>query len=102
MICAFPPMNLVIFPFNILAKFTKDKVFLRRLDNMLMKLAYTPILILGLVIFIIGNLIFMPFAYLYTLFLKVRFAYTTNKNKFKAFSSALSYLLFGFIMLIVT
>ncbi|CDW85311.1 transient receptor potential cation subfamily member 4 [Stylonychia lemnae] len=91
MICAFPPMNLIIFPFNIFGKMIKDKIILRKLDDFLMKIAYLPVLILSLTLFVIGNLIALPFAYLFTVSLKFKHAFQTN--------NALHFLIFGLIYL---
>ncbi|CDW90047.1 wd-40 repeat protein [Stylonychia lemnae] len=99
MICAFPPINLIIFPFNLISILTKDKIFLRKLDHLLMNIAYVPVLLIILIFFIAGNAFCLPFSYLYTLYKKFKQIFIDTKNKPVQILRFLEFLLFGLVYL---
>eukprot|EP00347_Sterkiella_histriomuscorum_P018923 403343649 len=66
LICSIPPFNILMLPTSIIYFFIKDKDKLARINSFLVKIAFAPKILLITPIFIAGNVLFLPFAYLAT------------------------------------
>jgi len=70
LIAACPPLNLLVLPFVPFFACTRKKKKLRRLNNVLVMLIFSPFAIIYTSGFIVVNLLLMPVAYLKTCYRK--------------------------------
>ena len=70
LIVACPPFNLLVFPFLPFFACNHKKQKLRRLNNNLVMVIFLPFALIYACIFMIGNLLMIPFAYLKTCYEK--------------------------------
>jgi hypothetical protein len=78
LIAACPPFNLLVLPFVPFFACTRKKRKLRRLNNNLVKFIFFPFALIYTAIFIIGNLLLMPFAYFKTCYDKIKLNYNDD------------------------
>eukprot|EP00347_Sterkiella_histriomuscorum_P005768 403355340 len=82
LICATPPINILMFPAIFAYKIIKDKQKLQKLNEVLVRLAYLPQIFMLLPFFLIGNLVFIPLAYFMTIFFMSRSLFSkSNRSK---------------------
>lgn len=62
-VCAQPPFNLLILPFQWVTVFAKDEEFLLRFNNYLCLLLYYPVAVVITLCFTVLNIAIIPFAY---------------------------------------
>jgi hypothetical protein len=70
LICAVPPFNLLVLPFLPIFVCTRKKEKLTTINNWICKLIFVPIASIISAVFIAGNALMLPFAYILTVFKK--------------------------------
>ena len=70
MICAVPPFNVLVLPLLPFLMIIKDEEKLIAINAVVLRVYYTPIAIIAVCIFLIGSLLFVPFAFCKALFHK--------------------------------
>jgi hypothetical protein len=104
LIAACPPFNLLVLPFMPLFIYTRHPKKVRRLNNILVKVIFSPFAIIYGVFFALGNLLMMPFAYVYVLYCKIKLVFHRDlvQERYKRALSFLVYLMFGPVLLSVS
>ena len=100
-VCASPPINLMVLPFQWLTLFPLSDDFLYKYNKFLCFLLYLPIAILITSIFLIGTTLYTPFAWLSHLIVLIQTITEENENmddlseKLKRVRTIFYFLLFG-------
>ncbi|CDW83264.1 transient receptor potential cation subfamily member 4 [Stylonychia lemnae] len=103
LICAIPPTNILMFPFTLIYFCITDKDKLTRINSFLVKIAYSPKILIITPFFIVGNLISMPFAYIFTLLHLVKNLFSHKyKDKQQLLKQTAIFLTLGLPFLIIT
>jgi len=97
MICASPPFNLLILPFVPYFWISRDEGNLKSLNSMLCKIIYFPLILVLSIVFIVANVILIPFAYIKTLIHKI----SLFARKQSSCQTMVFYFFFGIPMLLV-
>lgn len=66
LVCCSYPINIIIFPFTFIFMYSKNEDFLMQLNSVLCNLCFLPLAFVISIFFICGNLIMLPFAYIFT------------------------------------
>eukprot|EP00347_Sterkiella_histriomuscorum_P007752 403347692 len=101
-ICAFPPFNMITLPFSFAFLQLKNIKIIKSLNLLLLHFAYSPVYLLTLLSFAIGNIILMPICYIYTVSMKVQILFTDREHILRSLLSATSCVLLGIPMILVT
>lgn len=100
LISATPPFNVLIFLLTPLFLVIKDKTALKYINSFLLRLCYLPVVLILTVIFVVANLILLPFAYVKVVIHKFILLYRTNESD--CLVNAFIFLIFGLLILLVT
>jgi len=94
---------MLIFPFSISFTYTKHEGCLRRLNSVLLHIVYAPLLIVFVLIFVVGNVFMMPFAYGYSIVHKMMIMCNDKKTgKCILLGEFAFFLAFGWLILLIT
>eukprot|EP00347_Sterkiella_histriomuscorum_P019940 403339718 len=103
LICSIPPFNILMLPTSIIYFFIKDKDKLARINSFLVKIAFAPKILLITPIFIAGNALFLPFAYLATVSYLFKQLFSKRKQSFiQNLGIFLAFTIFGLLLLFTT
>ena len=72
LIAACPPFNLLVLPFLPFFWIARSKHTIRRLNNALVKIIFFPFALIYAMGFCAGNIVMLPFAYLFTVWTKLK------------------------------
>ena len=80
LIAACPPFNLFILPFLPIYLCNSKKKRLRKLNNTLVKIVFTPFALIYTAVFLICNILLIPFAYVYTCYKKLNLIFNHSER----------------------
>ena len=97
LISATPPFNVLIFLLTPLFLIIKDKDALEVINSFLLRVCYLPVVLVTTCIFIVANLLMLPFAYFKILIHKFLLLIRTNQSE--CLKNAMVWMLFGLLIL---